>query len=322
MELYPFVFEPIFKDRIWGGRKLASYLSKTIPTGTTGESWELSTVAGSVSVVRDGSFSGIALTEIVQQFPQELLGGSVYRRFGATLPLLFKFIDARDDLSIQVHPDDTLARQRHDSFGKTEMWYVMQADPGARLIVGFRQTSSPGEYQRHLATGGLVDLLQQVEVQVGDTFFLAPGTIHAIGAGILLAEIQQTSDITYRVYDWGRVDAEGNSRELHVEQALEAMNYEMVEARCQYMHVPNTGNEMVSCQHFTTRFFPLNGCVTVVHDGTSFRVYVCTEGEYSLITAAGVYQFKQGDTVLVPASINRFVLSGWAVLLEVYLPIS
>ncbi|QEE49487.1 class I mannose-6-phosphate isomerase [Flavobacterium alkalisoli] len=317
MELYPLVFEPILKDRIWGGTKLKTDLGKNIPTQTTGESWELSAVPGDVSVVREGAYKGKPLSELLEQFPQEILGRKIHDQFGTQFPLLFKFLDAREDLSIQVHPNDELAKQRHNSFGKTEMWYVMQADEGARIIVGFKHKSSPDEYLEHLNNKNLIEILNEVEVKKGDVFFLETGTIHAIGAGIVIAEIQQTSDITYRIYDWDRVDANGNSRELHVEQALDAMNYNTTDTQKQYTQTLNTGNVMVDCPYFTTSYFPLNGTASVDKDGSSFTVYICTEGEYSFKTDGKSYSFTKGDTILVPAALKAFELSGEATLLEI-----
>lgn len=320
MELYPLVFEPILQDRIWGGKKLKTYLGKTnLPTETTGESWELSAVEGNVSIVKNGSYSGTLLTGLLEKYPQEILGTKVHEKFGSQFPLLFKFLDAREDLSIQVHPNDELARQRHNSFGKTEMWYVMQADPGSRIIVGFKEKSGPEQYLEHLENKNLIDLLNEVEVKAGDVFFLETGTIHAIGAGIVIAEIQQTSDITYRVYDWDRVDANGKSRELHIEQALDAMNYNVTETQKQYSKEINKSNNVVDCPYFTTNYLPLDGASAIVKDGNSFTVYICTEGEYVLKNKENSYSFKKGDTVLVPAAMSEFELSGKATLLEIYI---
>jgi mannose-6-phosphate isomerase len=218
MELYPLIFNPILQDRIWGGTKLKTYLGKqNLPSDTTGESWELSAVDGNVSVVANGAYAGKPLTELLQKYPQEILGAKVHGQFGEKFPLLFKFLDAKEDLSIQVHPNDELAKKRHNSFGKTEMWYVMQADEGSRIVIGFKERSGPEEYLEHLNNKNLVEILNEVKVNKGDVFFLETGTIHALGGGIMVAEIQQTSDITYRVYDWDRTDAQGKSRELHTE---------------------------------------------------------------------------------------------------------
>jgi mannose-6-phosphate isomerase len=319
--LYPLVFEPILKDRIWGGKKLETYLDKeNLPTATTGESWELSAVDGDVSIVKEGLWKGKPLTEILEGYPDEILGTKVHARFGTQFPLLFKFLDAREDLSIQVHPNDALAKERHNSFGKTEMWYVMQADEGSRIIVGFKEKSSPQQYLDHLKDKNLIEILNEVQANKGDVFFLETGTIHAIGAGIVIAEIQQTSDITYRVYDWDRVDAEGKSRQLHVEEALDAMNYNVTDTQKQYETSVNSSNVMVDCPYFTTSFLPLDGNVPIKKDGSSFTVYICTEGFFSVTAEDGqVYSYKKGDTVLIPAGLKSYSLSGTATLLEIYI---
>ncbi|MCO6146850.1 type I phosphomannose isomerase catalytic subunit [Flavobacterium sp. NRK1] len=318
MKLYPLVFEPILQDRIWGGTKLKTDLGKTnLPTETTGESWELSDVKGNVSVVANGEYKGKTLTDLLEEYPAEVLGYKVHEKYGKEFPLLFKFLDAKDDLSIQVHPNDELAKKRHNSFGKTEMWYVMQADEGARIIVGFKEKSSPEEYLEHLENKNLIKILNEVPVKKGDVFFLETGTIHAIGAGIVIAEIQQTSDITYRIYDWDRVDANGNSRELHIDLALDAMNYNTTDTQKHYTTVENTSNVMVDCPYFTTSYLPLKGSCAINKEGSSFTVYICTEGEFEINANGEAYSFKKGDTVLIPASLKVYILSGEATLLEI-----
>ncbi len=317
MKLYPMIFRPILKERIWGGTKLKTILDKDITSEITGESWELSTVENDISIVENGHFAGTPLNSVIENFPEQILGTQVHEEFGNQFPLLFKFIDAREDLSIQVHPNDELAQKRHNSFGKTEMWYIMQADPGSKLIVGFGEKSSAGEYVDHLNSGTLPEILDQVPVETGDCFFLATGTIHAIGAGILLAEIQQTSDITYRVYDWDRTDSEGKSRQLHVDEALDAMNYDVVKAKKQYSRNVNEANLMVDCPYFRTEFVPLDGKMRMTRDGRSFIVYMCVEGSFTIETGGENHAFKKGETILVPAAINKFSIAGKASLLQI-----
>lgn len=318
MKVYPLIFEPILQDRIWGGTKLKTDLGKqNLPTETTGESWELSEVEGHVSMIANGEYKGQSLTSLLEKYPAEIMGYKVHEKFGTAFPLLFKFLDAKEDLSIQVHPNDELAKKRHNSFGKTEMWYVMQADEGARIIVGFKHKSSPEEYLEHLQNKSLIEILNEVPVKKGDVFLLETGTIHAIGAGIVIAEIQQTSDITYRVYDWDRVDAQGKSRELHVEQALDAMNYNVTDTKKHYTTLENQSNVMVDCPYFTTSLLPLNGSSGVNKDGSSFTVYICTEGEFSIEASDEKHDFTKGDTILIPASLKVYILSGKATLLEI-----
>jgi mannose-6-phosphate isomerase len=318
-KLYPLQFAPILKERIWGGTKLQTVLNKPITSKITGESWELSTVEGDVSVVSNGNLAGKSLTEIINEFPIELLGKKVYNRFGKQFPLLFKFLDAREDLSIQVHPNDELAKKRHNSFGKTEMWYIMQADENARIIVGFKENSNAEEYVSHLQNKTVLSLLNDVKVHAGDVFFLETGTVHAIGAGMVVAEIQQTSDITYRIYDFDRVDAQGNHRELHVDLALEAINYNETTAKIEYSKNENEPNEVVNCDYFTTNFIPLDGQISVNKNGDSFTVYMCVEGNFELLWEEKIYSYKKGDTVLLPASVTKYDLMGKASVLEIYI---
>ena len=318
-EAYPIQCKPILKDRIWGGQKLKTVLKKDIESETTGESWEISTVPGDISVISNGAFSDKPLDEIIKAFPEQILGTEIHKRFGDQFPLLFKYLDAREDLSIQVHPNDALAKKRHNSFGKTEMWYVMQADEGSRIIVGFKKAASPEEYLKHLKDNTLVDILEQIPVSPGDVFLLETGTVHAIGAGIVVAEIQQTSDITYRIYDFNRKDANGNLRQLHVEESLEAINYEETDAQKVYDRNLNQSNPMVDCDYFTTNFLPINGNVPIQKDGKSFTVYMCVDGSFDISFSDKRNSFNKGDTVLIPADLKDYELSGTATLLEIYI---
>ena len=318
-KIYPLQFEPILKERIWGGEKLKTLLNKPITSRITGESWELSTVEGDVSVVANGEWKGKSLTAIINEFPDEIVGTEVHARFGKQFPLLFKYLDAREDLSIQVHPNDELAKKRHNSFGKTEMWYIMQADDAARIIVGFKEKSNANDYLENLKNKTLLSILDAVQVKSGDVFFLETGTVHAIGAGLVVAEIQQTSDITYRLYDFDRVDANGNTRELHVDLALDAINYNKVETKKEYAKNINDSNEIVDCPYFTTNFIPLDGEISVSKSGETFTVYMCTEGTFELEYNNSKLQYKKGDTVLIPAAMNAFILNGKASILEIYI---
>ena len=319
MKLYPLQFEAILKERIWGGEKLKTLLHKPITSNITGESWELSTVEGDVSIVANGELKGKLLTELINSFPDEILGTAVHTRFGKQFPLLFKYLDAREDLSIQVHPNDELAKKRHNSFGKTEMWYIMQADNNARIIVGFKENSNADEYLENLKNKTLLSILDNVKVQSGDVFFLETGTVHTIGAGIVVAEIQQTSDITYRLYDFDRVDANGNTRELHVDLALEAINYNKVESKKSYTTNSNQSNSVVDCPYFTTNFIPLDGTISVSKSGETFTVYMCVEGSFEIEYNNSKTQYTKGDTVLIPAAMNAFILNGKASILEIYI---
>jgi mannose-6-phosphate isomerase len=277
----------------------------------------VSTVPSDVSVVKNGLFKGKNLNELIDLYPEEMLGKTVFARFGKQFPLLFKYLDAREDLSIQLHPNDELAKARHNSFGKTEMWYVMQADENARLIVGFKEDSSKDEYLQKLESKNLLSILKEIPVKKGDVFLLETGTIHAIGAGIVIAEIQQTSDVTYRIYDWDRVDSVGNIRELHTELALDAINYKTTESQKEYESLVNKSTNIVDCSYFKTAILPLNGKVLLENNGDSFRVLMCTEGAFDIISGDKKYFYKSGDTILLPAVLSEVTLSGYATLLAI-----
>ncbi len=320
MSLYPLKFTPILKERLWGGTKLKDVLHKPITSDITGESWELSGVTGDISVIENGSLSGTALQELIHREGESLLGTSVVERFGTDFPILIKFIDAKQDLSIQLHPNDELAQTRHNSFGKTEMWYVMDADPGAKLIVGFNRDVEKEEYVRSLEEGTLEHLMNYEEVREGDTFFINTGKIHAIGAGVLLAEIQQTSDVTYRVFDFNRKDKNGNLRELHTELALDAMDYSKKDDfKVNYPDANNVVNPMVDCPYFKTNFLRLTDSLEQdVTKRDSFTIYMCVGGEAQISNDWGSVQIKKGETVLVPASSNNINIdTSGAKLLEV-----
>jgi len=319
-KLYPLKFHPIFKERIWGGNKLNSVLGKAIPDGTFGESWELSDVSGDTSIVSNGELQGTSLKELQKDLQYELIGRKNYDLFGDKFPLLIKFIDAKDDLSIQLHPNDALAKERHDSFGKTEMWYVLQADEGSELIVDFNQEMDKELYLKHLKEKSLPSIMNIEKVTEGDTYFIEVGRVHAIGAGVMVAEIQQTSDITYRVYDWDRVDAEGNSRELHTELAIDAIDFEMPDDfKVAYNTQINRSNEMVHCNYFTTNYLPVKGTIRKENTKDSFIIYICVEGHVQIEVNGTIESIGKGETVLMPAALKNYTITSEnAILLEVY----
>ena len=317
MLFYPLLFKPIFKERIWGGIKLKEVLNKSFDGSQIGESWELSTVENDISVVANGAFEGLNLNQLIEKYPTEVLGIKFIQYFGNNFPLLFKFIDAKEDLSIQVHPDDALAKERHNSFGKTEMWFVMQADDNARLVVGFKDKTNKKEYQEHLENKTLVAVLNETPVKVGDAFFLETGTVHAIGAGVLIAEIQQTSDITYRLYDWDRVDANGVGRELHTDLALDAINFEPTNTKLDYEVVKNKSVNLVECPFFNTNILQISEKYNWKKTKESFTVLMCTEGSFTINMLHFKAEFKKGDTILIPAIIDSFEIIGEAFLLEI-----
>ena len=304
MNLYPLKFKPILKERLWGGTKLKDVLHKPIESDITGESWELSGVEGDISEVSNGDLSGTSLQSLMDEHGEVLLGKSVVERFGNDFPILIKFIDAKQDLSIQLHPNDELAKERHNSFGKTEMWYIMDADPGAKLIVGFNKDVEKGEYVKSLEEGTLTDLMNYEEVSEGDTFFINTGKIHAIGAGVLLAEIQQTSDVTYRVFDFNRRDREGNLRELHTSLAVDAIDYEKKDDfKVDYPKSLNGINSMVDCPYFKTDFLELTKSMKQdLTQRDSFTIFMCVGGAAQIKNDWDSVAITKGETVLVSAS--------------------
>lgn len=318
--LYPLKFTPILKEKIWGGTKLSEQLNKDSDSPNVGESWEISDVEGDTSIVANGRLKGESLKSLLSVYQRFLVGEKNYSVFGDKFPLLIKFIDAKEDLSIQLHPNDELAAKRHNSFGKTEMWHVMQADEGANLIVGFKDKISKSQYLDHLENKTLTQILNFETVTQGDTFFIEVGRVHAIGAGVLLAEIQQTSDITYRVYDWDRVDAKGNERELHNDLAIDAINFNMDNNfKVNYNSEANRSNLMVDCPYFKTSFLPIDGTLIKENTEDSFYIYICVEGEVEVITSSGIETLKKGETLLMPACFANFTIKGKAAkLLEVY----
>ncbi|MBV7270526.1 type I phosphomannose isomerase catalytic subunit [Winogradskyella luteola] len=318
--LHPLKFKPILKNKIWGGEKLIQKFNKKSDSKQLGESWEVSTVPGDISIVENGELQGKSLQELLEEHASDLLGEKNYERFGNNFPLLIKFIDAKQDLSIQLHPDDALAKKRHNSFGKTEMWYVMQADDDANLIVGFNQKTDKETYLKHLEDNTLTKILNFDSVKEGDTYFIEAGRVHAIGAGVLLAEIQQTSDVTYRVYDWDRVDDEGNERELHNDIAIDAFKFDMEDDfKIAYKKQENVSNPMVSCPFFTTNYIEINSEIVKKNDKDSFLIYMCVDGEVEVLTDNRTDRIAKGETLLIPAVIKDFKLkTKGAKLLEVY----
>ena len=320
--LYPLKFEPILKDKIWGGTKLSTLFGKRAKTDKLGESWELSGYEGDESVVTNGLLAGNNLTELIEIYMGELVGDKLFDEYGLSFPLLFKLIDANENLSIQVHPGDEVAAERHNSYGKTEMWYVVDADKGAELIIGFTKDCTRDEYLDALDAGEVETLLQKVPVNKGDVFFIPAGLVHAIGKGVVVAEIQQSSDITYRIYDYKRVDDQGNERELHTEQALDVINFAAAKnPKTAYKVQPNEITPLVECDYFTTNMVRFDAAVTRNYGSLdSFVAYMCLEGNLIIEYNDEKTIVNKGDTVLIPACINELVLipETEATLLEVY----
>jgi len=307
-KLYPLKFFPIYKEKIWGGTKLKTILNKDFGNlPNCGESWEISGVKGNESIVAEGSLKGMSLPALLKTYKGRLLGEKNFLRYGEEFPLLIKFIDANEDLSIQVHPDDDLAREKHGSFGKTEMWYIFQADEGATLITGFNQNLDKESYLKHFQEGTLNDILNKEAVQSGDVFFIPAGRVHTIGKGICIAEIQQTSDVTYRIFDFDRVDSEGRQRELHVEDALEALDFSFhPEYKTPYNEQDNAPIELVDCPYFLTRKINLTAPLARDYSGNdSFVLYICYEGGFDIGFDEGKTSVVKGESVLLPAEIKQ-----------------
>jgi len=326
MELYPLKFEPLLKERIWGGTKLETQFGKDLGgKDNIGESWELSAVEDNISVVSNGPLAGNDIQELIEIYMGDLVGEKVFEKFGTEFPLLIKLIDANDDLSIQVHPNDKVAMERHNAFGKTEMWIALDDTENPRLITGFNQDTDKETFLKMLNDNTVTQLFNFEQVKKGDVFFVPAGRVHAICSGNLIAEIQQTSDITYRIYDYDRKDENGNGRELHLDLSLDVIDYTKVKnAKTVYKPEDNAPVELASCNYFTTNRLVLTkplGRDYYLFD--SFVIYICTEGSCEVGKAGGVKEMmKKGDTVLIPSSLNSIVLNPFSErveLLEVYI---
>lgn len=325
MKLYPLKFTPIFKYRLWGGEKLKSVLNKKYAETNIGESWEISAVEEGETVVAAGSLQGKTLQDLIKEYKGAFLGKAVYEQFGNDFPLLIKFIDAKTPLSIQVHPGNEIAKERHNSFGKNEMWYVMEADAAAELIVGFDKKLAKEAYQKSVADGSILNLMHHENVAEGDTFYIPTGRVHAIGAGVLLAEIQQTSDITYRMFDYNRVDAKtGKLRDLHNDLAIDVIDFECHESyKTSYAAKKNVSNALVHSPYFTSNLLIIEGSLKKDYSSLdSFVIYICVAGAIELSCNNEIFSFKRGETMLLPAAqehVELKAISEGSKLLEVYL---
>jgi len=325
--LYPLKFKAIHKEKVWGGTKIRTVLGKDFGhLPNCGESWEISGVPGDISVVAEGLHKGEDLNDLINKFQHLLTGKSVYERFGNSFPLLIKFIDADDDLSIQVHPDDKLANKRHNAMGKTEMWFIIQADNGAKLVSGFNRALDKHSYLENFNSGKLVSILNQVDVFKDDVFFLPAGRVHSIGKGVLLAEIQQSSDITYRIYDFDRKDSHGNLRELHVEEALDALDFQLhQEYKTSYNKKLNQSAKLLECDYFKTSILHCDSTYKMdLSDLDSFVILICLEGGLSInYGEPDTVELQIGETILIPACLNELVLhpNGSFKILETHIPV-
>lgn len=318
--LYPIRFKPIFKERIWGGTKLKDSFNKDVPEGIViGESWEISGFQKDISLVNNGYLAGNSLEEIIEVYMGDLVGDRIFEEFGNEFPLLIKLIDAGQDLSIQVHPDNKLALERHKAYGKTEMWYILDSIKGSKIYTGFKTDSDIASYKKALSENTLGDMLNTNESKAGDVFFIPPGRVHSAGAGNIIAEIQQTSDITYRIYDWGRTGLDGKARELHTDLALDAIDFKGSNDKLEY-EKKNKTQSLLECDFFSTNLIQLEGETERDYSSLdSFVVYLCTKGSFTLEHDQGEELIKCGQSILVPAVFNNTILKGNADLLEIYI---
>ncbi|TLX71147.1 mannose-6-phosphate isomerase [Labilibacter sediminis] len=322
--LYPLKFNPILKEMLWGGQKIPQKLNIEVDSDAKiGENFAVSGLANDLSIVADGALKGKNLAELIDQYKEELIGKKVFEQFGNKFPLLIKYIDANDDLSIQVHPNDEQAKIKHDSFGKTEMWYVIDTEDKASLISGFSKKTDAAEFEQMHQNKQLMELMEQHSTNEGDTFFIPAGKVHSIGSGNLIAEIQQTSDITYRIYDFDRKDKLGNPRELHHELAMDAMNFSDNESgKVDYALKANESVNLAECQYFTTNIIELNGEVEKDYNALDSFVIIMNVGGSCSVSANGVdTSLNEMEALLIPAAIKDVVLqtNESAKLLEVYI---
>jgi len=309
--LYPLKFKPLFREKIWGGQKMRSSLGIDFtPHPNIGEAWMLSGVPGSQTKVSNGFLKGNELNELLEVYMDELLGERIFLKHKEEFPILIKFIDASDWLSVQVHPDDALAAKRKLGGGKTEMWYVLDADPGAELISGFNRKISKELFMKNLKDKTLRNILNVEPVQQGDVFYMPSGRVHALGPGILLAEIQQTSDTTYRIYDWDRVDAKGKSRDMHVELALDAIDYTLPSSyRSEYIPVKNHSVNLVQCPYFSTNLLDFNLPIAKDYSAIdSFVILTGLEGNAEIDYSSGKESIAKGEVLLIPAVLDKITL--------------
>ena len=306
MNLYPLKFRPIAHYRIWGGNKLNQAVSAELQMDNLGEIWSISGVAENISIVENGVLTGKNLQELIEIYQEKLVGKKVWEKFGKEFPLLIKFIDAAQPLSVQVHPDDEQAKKLHNSFGKSEMWYIMEAEKDSELIIGFKEGIGKSDYEKHLKTETLEEILGKIPVEKGDAVYIPAGRVHAIGAGIVLAEIQQTSDVTYRIYDYNRIDKDGKKRELHTNLALNAIDFNPIEEiKTKYDSTDNQLNALIKSPYFTTEIFTGNQEVSIT-ENDEMRIYICTEGVFKFQTQNGGTQLDKYQSLLMPAKIDSY----------------
>jgi mannose-6-phosphate isomerase len=310
-ELYPLKFEAILLDKIWGGNSLAKNWGKKADLSRQiGESWEISAVSDSLSIINNGFLAGNNIEEAIEVYMGDIVGDEIYEKYGIEFPLLIKFIEANEDLSVQVHPGDKMARERHNAYGKTEMWYVLESRPGAKIYTGFNAPVTREKYVEAVENRNLPELMNIEYTEPGDVFFTPSGRIHAIGSGNILVEIQQTSDITYRIFDWDRKNPDGKSRELHTGLAEDAIDYSAAGKSVIRKEIGTDKTEnLVSCEYFTTNILQFSSIIRKDYNIIdSFVIYICIDGEFIIHWEKGAEIVIKGETVLLPAQISDVVL--------------
>lgn len=313
-------FEPLLKQTLWGGDKIIPFKHLDTQMERVGESWEISGVNGSETIVANGQDKGKSLNQLVREQKEKLVGKENHERFGDEFPLLVKFIDAHQDLSIQVHPDDETAHRLGKPRGKTEMWYCLESTPGAILYNGLKQKITPEEYKEMVDNDTITEALASYEIHEGDVFFIPAGRIHAIGSGCFVTEIQQTSDVTFRIYDYKRKDKDGNYRELHTKEAAESIDYNVLpNYRSGYEPIQNEGVQLVECPYFTTAVYDLTEPMTLDYsEFDSFVILIAVKGKGTISANGETIDFQMGDTVLLPATTNEVKVNGEVKFLETY----
>lgn len=324
--LYPFKFEPIYKGYIWGGRNLER-LGKALPYGNIAESWEVSCYPEACSIISNGEYKGLLLKDVVKMLGSELIGTVLDKKYIDKFPLLVKFIDANDKLSVQVHPDDAYAaKYENGESGKNEMWYILNAKPGARLIYDVVPGTTKSSFMRLLEENSIESCLNSIEVIQGDVINIPAGVAHAIGEGIMLIEIQQSSNLTYRIYDYDRIDKSGIKRPLHIKQAMEVMNFnsqgrigkfEGLEVRC---GVNCTKSYKIANRYFSAELYDIGGEIWENADGNRFYIYICYEGKGEISYAGGTLDISAGESVLIPAATGKYSLRGQLRCIKTYVP--
>ena len=322
--MYPLKFEPIYKNKIWGGRNLKRIFNKNIHEESVGESWEIASHENGESIIKNGTYKGMTIQELVTEQGQKVLGEKAVDKYYKKFPLLIKLIDAQDNLSVQVHPDDQYASRFEDGeSGKTELWYILNAEPGAKIIYGLQENINKEQFKEAIKNSSINKLLNEVEVKTGDFFYIPAGTVHAIGKGIMIAEIQQNSDTTYRVYDWDRVDDKGNSRDLHINKALDVIDFNRNNPiKAEKIIVKNTNyklTELINTEYFNIRTVEIYKRYKADTKNKRFYIYMNLGSEVTINYNDGKMKVRKGETILIPAALGEYEIVGQTKLLKSFL---